>query len=49
LTESRNQLLPRLIPGKLSGENLDIQFPLGMAEEMGIEPTTSEKARNQPC
>ena len=30
----RNLLLPRLISGKLSVQNLDIQFPPGMAEEM---------------
>ena len=30
---SRDALLPRLISGKLSVENLDIQFPPGMAEE----------------
>lgn len=33
LMTTRNQLLPRLISGKLSVENLDIQFPPGMAEE----------------
>jgi len=32
LTETRDQLLPRLISGKLSVENLDIQFPPGMEE-----------------
>lgn len=30
---TRDQLLPRLISGKLSVENLDIQFPPSMAEE----------------
>ncbi len=34
LIETRDMLLPRLISGKLSVENLDIQFPSGMAEEM---------------
>ena len=34
LIETRDKLLPRLISGKLSVENLDIQFPPGMAEEM---------------
>ena len=29
LTKTRDLLLPRLISGKLSVENLDIQFPLG--------------------
>ncbi len=32
LTETRDKLLPRLISGKLSVENLDIQFPPGMVE-----------------
>ena len=30
LEKMRDALLPRLISGKLSVENLDIQFPLGM-------------------
>ena len=30
LTQTRDLLLPRLISGKLSVENLDIQFPPGM-------------------
>jgi type I restriction enzyme S subunit len=34
LSKMRNQLLPRLISGKLPVENLAIQFPPGMAEEM---------------
>ena len=34
LIETRDKFLPRLISGKLSVENLDIQFPPGMAEEM---------------
>ena len=33
LWRTREQVLPRLISGKLSVENLDIQFPPGMAEE----------------
>lgn len=33
--KTRNLLLPRLISGKLSVENLDIQFPPGMTEELG--------------
>jgi type I restriction enzyme S subunit len=33
LIKTRDALLPRLISGKLSVENLDIQFPPGMAEE----------------
>ena len=32
LTETRDKLLPRLISGKLSVENLDIQFPPSMVE-----------------
>lgn len=32
LSRSRGALLPRLISGKLSVENLDIQFPPGMEE-----------------
>ena len=32
LEQSRDMLLPRLISGKLSVENLDIQFPPGMEE-----------------
>ena len=39
LLETREMLLPRLISGKLSVENLDIQFPPGMAEELKAEPT----------
>jgi type I restriction enzyme S subunit len=34
LSQTRDRLLPRLISGKLSVENLDIQFPPGMAEAM---------------
>jgi type I restriction enzyme S subunit len=33
LTQMRDTILPRLISGKLSVENLDIQFPPSMAEE----------------
>jgi type I restriction enzyme S subunit len=33
LIATRDLLLPRLISGKLSVENLDIQFPPSMAEE----------------
>jgi len=33
LVDTRDRLLPRLISGKLSVENLDIQLPPGMAEE----------------
>ncbi len=38
LSRTRDMLLPRLISGKLSVENLDIQFPPSMAEE--AEPVT---------
>jgi type I restriction enzyme S subunit len=34
LTKSRDMLLPRLMSGKLSVENLEIQFPLGIADEL---------------
>ncbi len=37
LRRCRDLLLPRLISGKLSVENLDIQFPPGMAEKWSIE------------
>ncbi len=44
LVETRDKLLPRLISGKLSVENLDIQFPPGMAEELNAEPTATAHA-----
>jgi len=37
LRTSRDAFLPRLLSGKLSVEDLDIQFPPGMAEEMEAE------------
>lgn len=37
LKETRYKLLPRLLSGKLSVENLDIQFPPGMAKELKTE------------
>ena len=37
----RNLLLPRLISGKLPVENLDIQFPPSMADELNAEPTAA--------
>jgi len=37
LTRTQDMLLPRLISGKLSVENLDIHFPPGMAEESKTE------------
>lgn len=39
LSEARDRLLPRLISGKLSVENLDIQFPPSMVEEVKAEAT----------
>lgn len=44
LASCRDRLLPRLISGKLSVENLDIQFPPGMAEELKAEPTAAAHA-----
>jgi type I restriction enzyme, S subunit len=38
LTTCRDKLLPRLISGKLPVENLAIQFPPGMAEELNAVP-----------
>ncbi|TSA37777.1 MAG: restriction endonuclease subunit S [Verrucomicrobiaceae bacterium] len=43
LTETRDKLLPRLISGKLSVEDLGIQFPPGMAEE--LTAATAEVSR----
>jgi type I restriction enzyme S subunit len=42
----RDKLLPRLISGKLSVEDLDIQFPPGMVVEMNGEafaPATASR------
>lgn len=47
LTATRDQLLPRLISGKLSVENLDIQFPPGMAEELNAAPTATPAGREK--
>lgn len=44
LANCRDKLLPRLISGKLSVENLDIQFPPGMAEELNAEPSATANA-----
>jgi type I restriction enzyme S subunit len=41
LAKTRDLLLPRLISGKLSVEDLDIQFPLGMAEELEAEQSVA--------
>lgn len=43
LIQTRDKLLPRLISGKLAVENLDIQFPPGMAEE-NLAPTLATHA-----
>jgi hypothetical protein len=37
LTQARDLLLTRLISGKLTGENLDIQFPPTIAEVLKLE------------
>jgi type I restriction enzyme S subunit len=39
LRRLRDQLIPRLISGKLSVENLDIQFPPTMEEVVNAKPT----------
>jgi type I restriction enzyme S subunit len=44
LIKARDLLLPRLISGKLSVENLDIQFPPGMMEELDHPPTLTHHA-----
>ena len=44
LRKTRDLLLPRLISGKLSVENLDIQFPPGMEEELSTEPRAAVNA-----
>jgi type I restriction enzyme, S subunit len=44
LAASRDRLLPRLISGKLLVENLDIQFPPSMVEELNAEPTATAYA-----
>lgn len=43
LKQTRDLLLPRLISGKLSVENLDIQFPPGMAEESASAKASADK------
>jgi type I restriction enzyme, S subunit len=45
LAAARDLLLPRLISGKLSLENLDIQFPPGMLEEEANEPQAGDDRR----
>jgi type I restriction enzyme S subunit len=44
LVQIRNKLLPRLISGKLSVEELEIQFPAGMEEEIRAEPKAAANA-----
>lgn len=44
LAKSRNMLLPRLISGKLSVEDLDIEFPPGMVAAVNDKPTGSANA-----
>jgi type I restriction enzyme, S subunit len=44
LKQIRDILLPRLISGKLSVENLDIQLPFGMAEESNAKQTETAHA-----
>ena len=44
LVETRNRLLPRLISGKLSVENLVIHLPPNMADELNAEPNATAHA-----
>jgi type I restriction enzyme S subunit len=44
LTMTRNLLLPRLISGKFPVENLDIQFPPGMIEDLDQSPNLTSHA-----
>lgn len=44
LVKARNLLLPRLISGKLSVEDLDIKFPSDMTEELNAQSLTIEHA-----
>lgn len=44
LVATRDQLLPRLMSGKLAVENLAIQFPPGMAEGLNAEAGAAEHA-----
>jgi type I restriction enzyme S subunit len=44
LVETRNRLLPRLISGKLSVENMHIQFPPSMLEETDAHPKAGAHA-----
>jgi len=44
LSNTRDKLLPRLISGKLSVENLDIQFPPSMKEDIAPDKTETTHA-----
>ncbi len=44
LTQTRDLLLPRLISGKLSVEDLDIQFPPSMVETQPVASTSKRSA-----
>jgi type I restriction enzyme S subunit len=44
LSKLREMLLPRLISGALSVENLDVQFPPDMTEELNAEPRATTHA-----
>ena len=44
LKNAQDRLLPRLISGKLTVEDLDIQFPPGMAEELNTKATATAHA-----
>lgn len=46
LTKTRDLLLPRLISGKLSVEDLDIQFPPSMQEGTTEQESLAEEARH---
>ncbi len=48
LKQTRDKLLPRLISGKLPVENLAIQFPPGMAEELEADTARPAWRRNYP-
>ena len=45
LTQTRDLLLPRLISGKLSVEDLDIQFPPSM-QDQPLPPPSAAEARH---
>ncbi len=49
LTKSRDMLLPRLISGKLSVDELDIQFPPSMKDTPPNSPSHHDAAQNPPA